>query len=273
MIFRSLFEANYLPLLIIVMLLLTMIIWAFGKNMFKLIFSPPVDFNEEKVEKIKPYESLSQFIFLGLVVYLGLNPPVQFVTLMKESQNHCVNYFGVPFGNKINLFCCIANDEMHSIFVSSCVVDASKQLPSFTAKDFAFEKFERELNENFGIKYTDHPWLKPVRFSFNRSDKNKTISNYPFFKIESEELHEVGVGPIHAGVIEPGHFRFICNGEQILHLEIQLGYQHRGIEQLFLAKKKLLQRTTLAENIAGDTVAGHTIAFANCWENLSKYPL
>ncbi|HXL55222.1 MAG TPA: hypothetical protein VN958_03125, partial [Chitinophagaceae bacterium] len=193
------------------------------------------------------------------------------VSLMKEPQNHCVNYFGVPFGNKIKLFCCIANDEMHSIFVSSCVVDASKQLPSFTAKDFAFEKFERELNENFGIKYTDHPWLKPVRFSFNRSDKNKTISNYPFFKIESEELHEVGVGPIHAGVIEPGHFRFICNGEQILHLEIQLGYQHRGIEPLFLSKKKLLQRTTLAENIAGDTVAAHTVAFVNLWESLCNY--
>ena len=85
MIFRSLFEANYLPLLIIVMLLLTMIIWAFGKNMFKLIFSPAVDFNEATLEKIKPVESLSQFIFLGLVIYLGLNPPIEFVTLIKES--------------------------------------------------------------------------------------------------------------------------------------------------------------------------------------------
>src|SRR6266496_3162276 len=85
MIFRSLFEANYLPLLIIVMLLLTMIIWAFGKNMFKLIFSQPVGFNETNLEKIKPIESLSQFIFLGLVVYLGINPPAQFVTLIQES--------------------------------------------------------------------------------------------------------------------------------------------------------------------------------------------
>lgn len=85
MIFRSLFEANYLPLLIIVMILLTMIIWAFGKNMFKLIFSPAVDFNETDLEKIKPVESLSQFIFLGLVIYLGLNPPAEFVTLIRES--------------------------------------------------------------------------------------------------------------------------------------------------------------------------------------------
>ncbi|OFY94605.1 MAG: hypothetical protein A3K10_03135, partial [Bacteroidetes bacterium RIFCSPLOWO2_12_FULL_31_6] len=100
---------------------------------------------------------------------------------------------------------------------------------------------------------------------------NSRIENYPFYQIESEELHEVGVGPIHAGVIEPGHFRFICNGEQILHLEIQLGFQHRGIEKLFLEKKNILQRVTLAESIAGDTVVGHTTAFVNVWESLCAY--
>jgi hydrogenase-4 component F len=85
MIFRSLFEANYLWILIVVMLLLTIIIWAFGKNIFKLLFTPAVDFKEDSIEKIKPYESLSQFILLGLVVYLGLNPPQEFVTLIQEA--------------------------------------------------------------------------------------------------------------------------------------------------------------------------------------------
>ncbi|MGZ8557222.1 MAG: complex I subunit 5 family protein [Chitinophagaceae bacterium] len=85
MIFRSLFEANYLWILIVVMLLLTIIIWAFGKNIFKLLFTPAVDFNEDNIEKIKPYESLSQFILLGLVVYLGLNPPQEFVILIQEA--------------------------------------------------------------------------------------------------------------------------------------------------------------------------------------------
>lgn len=193
------------------------------------------------------------------------------VALRKQVQNHCVNYFGFASGGKIKLICCMANDEAHSIYISSSVVDATKKLPSFTAKDLAFEKFERELNENFGLDYFDHPWLKPVRYSFNRADKNKTIAQYPFFKIESEELHEVGVGPIHAGIIEPGHFRFICNGEQILHLEIQLGYQHRGIEPLFLEKKKLLQRTILAENISGDSVSAHATTFVNLWESLCNY--
>jgi hydrogenase-4 component F len=85
MIFRSLFEADYLWILIVVMFLLTIIIWSFGKNIFKLLFTPAVDFAEDNVEKINPAESISQFILLGLVVYLGLNPPQEFVTLIQEA--------------------------------------------------------------------------------------------------------------------------------------------------------------------------------------------
>jgi len=192
-------------------------------------------------------------------------------SLLKSAASHCVNYYGFPYLGKIKLICCIANDERNSINISSSVIDAKQSLLSFSKHNFVFEKFEREIHENFGITYTDHPWLKPVRFPFNRFNKNTTVADYQFFTIESEELHEVGVGPIHAGIIEPGHFRFICNGEQILHLEIQLGYQHRGIEQLFIEKKKLLQRITLAENIAGDSVAGHAVAFVNLWESLCRY--
>jgi Ni,Fe-hydrogenase III large subunit len=196
---------------------------------------------------------------------------VNVFSVLKSSYCHCVNYFGFPYGKYVKLICCIANDENHTIIVSSTVVDTQQLYTSFTSLHLSFEKFEREINENYGIKFKGHPWLKPVRFSHNRFDQKKTIANYPFFRMESEELHEVGVGPIHAGIIEPGHFRFTCNGEQILHLEIQLGYQHRGIEQLFLEKKKLLQRTTLAENISGDSVVGHTVAFVNLWESLCNY--
>lgn len=196
----------------------------------------------------------------------------QFLTyntsLLIEEENHCVNYYGIPFEGKIKLICCIADDKNGLINISSSLVDPQAPLASFSEHHLAFEKYEREIHENFGIAFTNHPWLKPVRFPFDQSDKNSTIPNYPFFKIESEELHEVGVGPIHAGIIEPGHFRFICNGEQILHLEIQLGYQHRGIENLFLQKKKLIELHTLAENISGDSVVGHTTAFANLWETL-----
>jgi Ni,Fe-hydrogenase III large subunit len=198
--------------------------------------------------------------------FLGLN-----TNLVKRREFHCVNYYGYLSTDKIRLICCIANDMDHTIYVSSAEIESNNSLPSFTARHFCFHNFERELHENFGINYKNHPWLKPLRYGFNQSNKEQQIKNYPFYQIHSEELHEVGVGPIHAGIIEPGHFRFICNGEQILHLEIQLGYQHRGIESLFLNKKKLLQRTVLAESIAGDSVAGHTTAFVNVWESLSGF--
>lgn len=214
----------------------------------------------------------NQRIQLSLVPLLDYEKFLLHNTMLIESkENHCVNYFGIKLNEKIKLICCIANDELHEIYLSSCNVDLNQTYFSFTAKSIAFEKFEREIHENFGVKYSDHSWLKPTRFSQNQFDKNQTIVNYPFFKIESEELHEVGVGPIHAGIIEPGHFRFICNGEQILHLEIQLGFQHRGIEELFLEKKNLLQRNIIAESIAGDTVVGHTTAFVNAIENLSGF--
>lgn len=191
--------------------------------------------------------------------------------LIREKGAHCVSYFGFRLDGIIRLVCCIANDESKTIQVSSTSAETPKALSSFSKYNLVFEKFEREIHENFGIAYTDHPWLKPVRFPFNRFDPGSRIENYPFFKVESEELHEVGVGPIHAGIIEPGHFRFICNGEQIVHLEIQLGYQHRGMESLFLEKNKLLQRCTLAENIAGDSVVGHSLAFAHLWESLCNH--
>lgn len=192
-------------------------------------------------------------------------------SLLKLDKNHCVNYFGIPDSDKVKLFCCIANDNEQTIQISSSIIDKDKSYPSFSERHLAFEKFEREIHENYGIIYTNHPWLKPVRYAYDRQNKDETIANYPFLNIDSEELHEVGVGPIHAGIIEPGHFRFLCNGEQILHLEIQLGYQHRGIENLFVKKKKLLERNTLAENIAGDSVVGHTTAFVNLWESLCKF--
>ncbi|MGE5418648.1 MAG: NADH dehydrogenase subunit [Chloroflexota bacterium] len=189
--------------------------------------------------------------------------------MQDHPERHCVLYFGYREGNHIKVISCIADDTLHEISVSSSVLRSDSVLASFSAKNLNFEKYEREISENFGIVYSDHPWNKPVRYSSDRNDQSRIIENYPFFKIDSEELHEVGVGPVHAGIIEPGHFRFICNGEQILHLEIQLGFQHRGVEKLFIEKKKLIQRVVLSESIAGDSVVEHASAFAYLMESLS----
>lgn len=190
------------------------------------------------------------------------------ISLLDEPAGHCAAYYGYPLNGVIRLICCVADDAAGLIRVSSSGIEPGGTYQSFTAYKYAFHNFEREIAENFGIKYHGHPWLKPLRYAFDRYDRNQVMDNYPFYSIKSEELHEVGVGPVHAGVIEPGHFRFICKGEQIQHLEIQLGYQHRGVERLFLEADSMLKRTILAEQIAGDTTAGHTAAFANLWESL-----
>ena len=85
MIFSALFKAHQIIVLILVMVLLTMIIWAFGKNIFKLLFTPVEDFDDTNVIKITPIHSLSQFGLIGLSIYLGLNPPEQFVNLIQEA--------------------------------------------------------------------------------------------------------------------------------------------------------------------------------------------
>ena len=85
LIFRSLFEAHQIILLVAVLLLLTMIIYAFGKNILKILFIPAVGFDDSHVPVISPWESATQFILLALAVYLGLNPPAEFVQLIRES--------------------------------------------------------------------------------------------------------------------------------------------------------------------------------------------
>lgn len=194
------------------------------------------------------------------------------VELMQQPFIHCVNYYAYWTEDTLKFICCLANDQEKTIKILSHELYRKEkmQLPSITKDVYAFHIFEREIAENFGVEFSYSPWNKPVRYAFNRADQRSVINNYPFYKIESNELHEVGVGPIHAGVIEPGHFRFLCNGETVLHLEIQLGWQHRGVEDLYLKKKTLLQRTILSESIAGDTAVGHSAAFVGLMETLGN---
>ena len=85
LIFQSLFEAHYITILMVVLILLTMIIWGFGSNIFKLLFTPPLSIDESKIPHISPWESFSQYLLLGLAVYLAYNPPAIFVTLLKDA--------------------------------------------------------------------------------------------------------------------------------------------------------------------------------------------
>ncbi len=131
--------------------------------------------------------------------------------------------------------------------------------------------FERELFEQWEIRPEGHPWLKPIRFtpSFVHPGGERPgpgITDY--FRIRGEDVHEVAVGPVHAGIIEPGHFRFQCSGEDVYHLEISLGFQHRGIERLLVGGPD--PRTVhFLETAAGDTTIGHSLAHAAVMEALA----
>lgn len=167
-----------------------------------------------------------------------------------------IGFFGKQEFENIRLYVVLADDKEGKLYVSSVLfVPEIKSYESLT-KDFPqFHNFEREFYEEFGIEPKNHPWLKPLR---------KNQDKYPFFAMQGEDIHEVAVGPIHAGVIEPGHFRFMCQGEKVYDLEIMLGYQHRGAETLMLNPNN-----RLAESICGDTVIGYNMAYSQVMEALS----
>ncbi|MDY0152662.1 MAG: hypothetical protein RBS43_10355 [Candidatus Cloacimonas sp.] len=165
--------------------------------------------------------------------------------------------------SKDELFCGMGKAGMPLELLRGAI-PAKREYVSLSIELPAFHIFERELFEEFGIKALGHPWLKPLRYPHGSVAK---ITDYPFLNSDSSALHEVAVGPVHAGVIEPGHFRFICNGETVEHLEIQLGYQHRGICQL-LAEGDIRNKMPVAEAIAGDTAIGHGLAYCSAVEAL-----
>jgi len=150
-------------------------------------------------------------------------------------------------------------------------VPDSRSYPALSTELPQAQAFERELFEDQGIHPVGHPWLKPLRRHADleaRSEYGGAGAPHSFFRVEGPGIHEVAVGPVHAGIIEPGHFRFQCRGETVIHLEIQLGYQHRGAEAL-LQRSSPGRRLVVAESIAGDTSVGHALAHSMVIEALA----
>lgn len=184
-----------------------------------------------------------------------------------------VQFFAYSDGDRNKLLAVLRNDDLYVIETE--VGDAFPSLTRATSKKF--HMFEREIAEQYGIRPMGHPWLKPVRYHANYqgfpdifgNDYTADIpGNYEFFRVEGESIHEVAVGPVHAGIIEPGHFRFQCAGEEVLHLEIQLGYQHRGVEKM-LTEVQMKRLPIICEGIAGDTSIGHNLCCCQAIEALA----
>ena len=149
------------------------------------------------------------------------------------------------------------------------------KLPSQATVYPAANRSERHTQDLFGISFAEHPdnrrWIRhqawgkhsyPLRKDFSVQGEPQAITppdmNYPFVKAHGAGVYEIPVGPVHAGIIEPGHFRFLAVGELILNLEERLGYVHKGIEKIAEGRTPdSLAR--LAGRISGDTTVGH------CW--------
>lgn len=162
----------------------------------------------------------------------------------------------------------------------------TKTFPSLTPYDQEFSVYEQEIMTFFGLEPTGHPRasriilhqenypkdIYPLRkdFAWNTKVVAPTEKEYPTFqKYEGEGVYEIPVGPVHAGIIEPGHFRFSVLGEEILRLEPRLGYVHKGTEKLF-EHLSLEKKLVLSERISGDSSYHHALSFAQSIEQLAS---
>ena len=171
-------------------------------------------------------------------------------------------WFGVPDDGGVRLVAIVAFDSDNTLAAGRSL-PFSGEYPSLTATHPQAHLFEREVWEQHELEPAGHPWLKPVRRSAGQAPAPRE-----FFRVDGREVHEVAVGPVHAGIIEPGHFRFQCAGEEVLHLEIALGYQHRGVEEA-LARGPHRHTLVQIEAACGDSTVAHATAYASVQEALS----
>jgi len=166
-------------------------------------------------------------------------------------------------------------------------VDIPYELPSFVSLTKLFIpafRFERQIFSLLGLQPVGHahsdlrPWIKhedwpanawPLRKDFTANERLPRVEGeYPWVQVEGEGVYEIPVGPVHAGIIEPGHFRFQAMGEDILNLEERLGYTHKGIEKRF-ESLSWADGARLAARVSGDSTVGHSLTYCRALEALT----
>ncbi len=169
----------------------------------------------------------------------------------------------------------------HWVVLSTELAGHDRLFPSITPHIHAAQWYEREIRDMFGLIPQGHPdlrrlvrhehWPKgthPLQKDFSWNNVlERQQGEYRFHHIEGEGVFEVPVGPIHAGIIESGHFRFSVAGEPIMQLELRHFWKHRGVEKLF-EQLTLTDAVLLAERVSGDTTVGHALAYCQAVEAL-----
>lgn len=170
-----------------------------------------------------------------------------------------------------------SNNERIELILN--VAKEDPRIPSLADQDFAAGRFEREILDMYGVVPVGHPLpLRIVRHAHwpeswhpMLKDANippifdRDVSSFPFLEVEGDGVFEIPVGPVHAGIIEPGHFRFSVMGETILRMKARLWFVHRGVEKL-LEGADSSTAVLIAERISGDTSIGHSLALVLAME-------
>jgi Ni,Fe-hydrogenase III large subunit/Ni,Fe-hydrogenase III component G len=174
-------------------------------------------------------------------------------------------------------------DGLDAFVVASALVpEGAGSFPSLATRWYLASRFEREIHDLFGLTPSGHPDLRRLPLhQYWPADYHPLLKDavppasfaddgtpFPFRRVDGEGLYEITVGPVHAGIIEPGHFRFSVEGETIVNLESRMYFVHKGIERLF-ESASIDQALRLAERISGDTSVGHAMAFCQAVESLA----
>jgi Ni,Fe-hydrogenase III large subunit/Ni,Fe-hydrogenase III component G len=175
-----------------------------------------------------------------------------------------------PLLRVVYLFLAGAPDRRVELEVRTAKGDP--RIPSLADRSFPAGRFEREIADLFGVEFTGHPFPRrlvrhahwpagwhPMRHDAGPPPEFTDGESFPFVPVEGNGVYEIPVGPVHAGLIEPGHFRFSVVGETVLKLTARLWFTHRGIEKLFEGRSAL-EAVGLAERISGDSAAAHALA-------------
>jgi Ni,Fe-hydrogenase III large subunit len=157
-------------------------------------------------------------------------------------------------------------DHAPGAFAIASHACVEKRYDSLAAVRPAAIRFERAIRDLAGLDARgasdNRPWLDHGQWT-GRSARPAT--EYRFLPVDGAEAHQIPVGPVHAGIIEPGHFRFHANGETVVRLEARLGYVHKGTESLMQGRAPA-EAAKLAARISGDSTVAHSIAFARAVE-------
>ena len=187
-------------------------------------------------------------------------------------------------GGVFHLYYIYAFDAAHGFIILR--VPVSPDQPEFTSLTNAINAVnwqEREIQDLFGLRLIGHPnprrcalhdnWpdVHPLRHDFDLRATQPPFqgAQHNFRTVEGEGVFQIPVGPVHAGIIEPGHFRFSVAGEPVLYLQLRLFYTHKGTEKLF-ENMPVAHGVRLAESISGDSSFAHATAFCHAVERASE---